>query len=956
MSTTVQKRQIQVLLAKAGITAKVTGAGTDWEVELPDERTHKLWKRLIEPQIGPTGGYKTGYGAWVMQADYQPTGDWNDSSSRWHYASGDDKLSKFEEGKPADPKQNMSPEDKAKWDKYHGKVEKVAKEGSYSGNPDGKPIYPNEIDHGYERPIPGGFDVVKQLQNNLLYEQGNLDMMRRIAERHLAGLSNDEKLSKFEEGKPADPTENMSDEQKKEWWKQHGENKDNFRKDAGNKTAAPNWQGAAKKLLDANKGTQQDDLHYRAYLRGVSTGQPTEHLTKKFPGAVKARQDLIDLAGKFASKKAALPSQALVDGLRKKGIELKDRRRIEDIVTKAGGEPSKMEALASRMAKSITGYAKAFRRAMAAEVVGYQNLAEIFFDRFETLVGMGKAAGTWQKLLTSENLHKLPPLYSTENDKDPMVWVKFFNAFGSGTWFITEFDGKDTMFGWAEIHPGNGELGYISLREISSLRKFGAPAIERDQGFRPKPLSQAKAEMRRNRGEKEASTSKTAGVEIQVADCFARYLFGNPQAALTDLQKLATRVKGFHVEPSGEAFNEIYEALATAFQDTIYHLTQTMGSHTVQVADCFTRYLIGDPLAAVKQLHRLAGMVRLPGLIPGKEFNTLFEVADKRLLKVIRDFLVIGGTSKMNLVAGLMKLAHENPELRKHLVPMLREAAAPTYQKYVEKKRRDGEKPLDKGAWERRVLNTGKAGDELKGDKENKRQLQDVVIKDATMENDSFLDLGKVKKNLENAGYQRYLSNLDKWLKRNHPDAITSHKMLKEDFFDAIGLGSEKKVQPHLPGAGWVPRKEHGGRLLQNWGSSGSKGERALSEIGKAMERGDSPDKETVDDALDQVKKWQKAKYFSADEENEHKEIERTLLKLQKKSLAKGDKPKVHKDDEKAIKDFAKDKSPKGHKLSDAQLMAKFLAKAKPETKERMKGVSPTEFKKMLGAIMDEEG
>lgn len=44
-------------------------------------------------------------------------------------------------------------------------------------------------------------------------------------------------LARFEEGVPADPTENMSEEDAKTWWAEHAKNKDNF-KGATNKTAA----------------------------------------------------------------------------------------------------------------------------------------------------------------------------------------------------------------------------------------------------------------------------------------------------------------------------------------------------------------------------------------------------------------------------------------------------------------------------------------------------------------------------------------------------------------------------------------------------------------------------------------------------------------------------------------------------------------------------------------------
>jgi len=104
-----------------------------------------------------------------------------------------------------------------------------------------------------------------------------------------------------------------------------------------------------------------------------------------------------------------------------------------------------------------------------------------------------------QKLMTADLKKKVPALYAQENVSDPMVYARFFNAYGPGTWLVTEFDGKDTMFGWAEIHPGGGKLGYMSLRELSSLEGYiggrtipGLQAIERDITFKPMALSKAK--------------------------------------------------------------------------------------------------------------------------------------------------------------------------------------------------------------------------------------------------------------------------------------------------------------------------------------------------------------------------------------------------------------------------------------------------------------------------------
>lgn len=106
--------------------------------------------------------------------------------------------------------------------------------------------------------------------------------------------------------------------------------------------------------------------------------------------------------------------------------------------------------------------------------------------------------GRKQQLLTQAIRRKIPALYSQEKVKDPIVYAKFFHAYGEGTWLATEFDGRDRFFG--AISLGHGwELGYFSLREMESVeasvngkRVRGLQAIERDKWFRPMSLSKAK--------------------------------------------------------------------------------------------------------------------------------------------------------------------------------------------------------------------------------------------------------------------------------------------------------------------------------------------------------------------------------------------------------------------------------------------------------------------------------
>lgn len=95
-----------------------------------------------------------------------------------------------------------------------------------------------------------------------------------------------------------------------------------------------------------------------------------------------------------------------------------------------------------------------------------------------------------QELMPKAIASKIPKLYSQDNNPDPTAWVKYFAPYGRGTWLITEFDGRDRMFGLADL--GFPELGYVSLGELRALRgPGGVQGIERDTGFRPMPLSQA---------------------------------------------------------------------------------------------------------------------------------------------------------------------------------------------------------------------------------------------------------------------------------------------------------------------------------------------------------------------------------------------------------------------------------------------------------------------------------
>ncbi|MCT7405239.1 DUF2958 domain-containing protein [Aliarcobacter cryaerophilus] len=97
------------------------------------------------------------------------------------------------------------------------------------------------------------------------------------------------------------------------------------------------------------------------------------------------------------------------------------------------------------------------------------------------------------KLLNKEIIKNLPPLYSTEHIKDPLVMCKFFTPDSSWSWYVIEFDEVNQIF-YGYICGFENELGYFSLEEIESIKGPLGLDVERDISFTPKKLSVVKKE------------------------------------------------------------------------------------------------------------------------------------------------------------------------------------------------------------------------------------------------------------------------------------------------------------------------------------------------------------------------------------------------------------------------------------------------------------------------------
>src|SRR5580704_16492307 len=63
-----------------------------------------------------------------------------------------------------------------------------------------------------------------------------------------------------------------------------------------------------------------------------------------------------------------------------------------------------------------------------------------------TIMNTKMKGGENMQLLTKELREKIPALYSQENEKDPMVYIKFFDPVGSWTWYVTEGEQRGRDF------------------------------------------------------------------------------------------------------------------------------------------------------------------------------------------------------------------------------------------------------------------------------------------------------------------------------------------------------------------------------------------------------------------------------------------------------------------------------------------------------------------------------
>ena len=296
------------------------------------------------------------------------------------------------------------------------------------------------------------------------------------------------------------------------------------------------------------------------------------------------------------------------------------------------------------------------------------------------------------------------------------------------------------------------------------------------------------------------------------------------------------------------------------------------------------------------------------------------------------------------LRASLIRLAYQNPSLRADILPLVTKEAG-SYRDYVEKKRKKGEKPLAEDAWKARTQGGGKA-EEKGGKGGGKAEAKGGKGKGYTSEH-----ANKITSQIEKKVGDDLFSG--------HGDTSDNAQRIMDDVWDA----AKKTVANE-----GFSQEDSDEMWADAWDSAKSAIEEAFDNAIDSAN--DNDDESLADEYESQKEKWLKnlgsrpGKGPEAEGKPAKKPGQPPAEGKKKPSFKKNYRPKMESvmkkheltdDDAAQVIQFSIDRPKKGKPQSPEELMRRFMQNAKPETKERMKGMTPAEFMVMLRAVLDEE-
>jgi hypothetical protein len=396
----------------------------------------------------------------------------------------------------------------------------------------------------------------------------------------------------------------------------------------------------------------------REYLKEHPKANPRNHTVKKQSPGPKSQGERWGDRTKALSEKGTTP---------------KDRMRVNDIVRKSKGDIDKEISLTRTMAKAITDYEKAFRRGMAAEGENFQDMAEIFYDRAEELfhASSPKSQGTTAPPKVEPKKVEPPKVESKKPEPKPKA------------------EKPETKSDSPKVRPQVLEQTAKAFVDAAHIVRPGAAKVIQ-KGLAALPSDFLRAAYKVQDMAKKIRTLKTS-------------LKTSPRPSEHKVEQLMQEVG---MSPSGFSTpDEKWRALSGAILAAAHAYkkgadpfkeSSHSGNYPKAVVKVMDKHsLTDDDAAAVKDFRKKkpakSGVKKTEAQLM-QEFLKNAKPETKERMKGMSpaEFMQIlgaimededgeGGTGKKAFDEGLrgdlIRLAHAVPEMRKHLVPMLREGS-----------------------------------------------------------------------------------------------------------------------------------------------------------------------------------------------------------------------------------------------------------------------------------------
>jgi hypothetical protein len=103
------------------------------------------------------------------------------------------------------------------------------------------------------------------------------------------------------------------------------------------------------------------------------------------------------------------------------------------------------------------------------------------------------------KLVTKEILKKANSQYKLGSDMNQNIVAKFFDPYGSWTWYLMNTDPKNNDYCWGIVDGVEVEVGSFSISELQSIESpFGGSRIERDKFWKPRKANDVFNDLRKS--------------------------------------------------------------------------------------------------------------------------------------------------------------------------------------------------------------------------------------------------------------------------------------------------------------------------------------------------------------------------------------------------------------------------------------------------------------------------